>query len=147
MPPFWVEGTSLANSPSNAPLSSVYSRPRNANLVPLMTLPPSLVISVFMMDTCCHSPMVSVLPPGLAAAAAGVVGLVAGGAVGGWVGLAAAGAVGLAGAVVATGALVAAGALVDGGAVGVGAHAPSTPSPTVPTSVCSNSRRCRRLTL
>src|SRR5260370_31088137 len=98
-------------------------------LVPRMTLLPSLVISVFMMDTCCHSPMVSVLPPGLAAAAAGAVGLVAGGAVGGLVRLAAAGAVGFAGAAVATGPLGAAGALGDRCAAGASAPAPSPPTP------------------
>src|SRR3982074_2753174 len=70
MPPFCVVGTSMASSPSGLPLSSVYRRPRRTSLVPLMTLPPSLVMSVFMMETCCHSPIVSVLPPGLAAAPA-----------------------------------------------------------------------------
>ena len=57
MPPFCVDGTSVASSPFGAPFSSVNNSPRKTSLAPLVTLPPSLVISVFIIATCCHSPI------------------------------------------------------------------------------------------
>src|SRR4051812_41852345 len=109
MPPFCVDGTSVASSPLGAPFSSVNSRPRSASLVPLVTLPPSLGMSGFMIATCCHSPMVMALPPlaaGFAAAAGAAVGLAAAAVVG-----AAGAAVGAAGAEAVVGLAAAAGAL------------------------------------
>src|SRR5579859_819556 len=154
MPPFCVEGTSAASSPAGAPAASVNSRPRRASLVPLMTLPPSLVISVFMIETCCHSPIVIVLPPGLAAAAGAASAVVGAAAAGDAAGEAAtpgeataagdapaAGAAPVAGAPVGAVVGFGAGAVVAAGwAVGAGEHAASKPKPRIPTLA---PRRCR----
>src|SRR5438874_3646091 len=85
MPPFCVDGTSAASSPVGEPFSSVNNNPRSASFTPLVTLPPSLVMSVFMIATCCHSPIVIALPAppvGFAAAAGADVGLAAAAPVG-----------------------------------------------------------------
>src|SRR6266540_6392200 len=141
MPLFWSDGTSWASSPSKPPFSSVNSSPRNVSLVPLSTLPVSLVINVFRIETFCHSPSVRSFPPaglGAAVACCAAGALVGAGAA---VGLAAA-----AGAVVGGGlvGLAAGGCLAAGGAVGAGAHAPSSPRPSTPKVAPTRASRSRR---